>query len=148
TDLNLDHSGRWLELPGARCHASRCGMGTDAEQPAAGDLGQSAGGSATGCNDFHHIDVLQPDERRPAQRYGRADMKSRSRGDVVIEVRNLKCYFPIRGGLLQRKVATVHAVDDISFNVRRGETLGIVGESGCGKSTAARLLIQLLTADK
>jgi peptide/nickel transport system ATP-binding protein len=67
--------------------------------------------------------------------------------DVLLEVRNLKRYFPVRGGLLQRKVATVQAVDDISFSVRRGETLGIVGESGCGKSTTARLLMQLLTAD-
>jgi peptide/nickel transport system ATP-binding protein len=69
-------------------------------------------------------------------------------GDVIIEVRKLKRYFPIRGGLLQRKVATVQAVDEISFDVRRGETLGIVGESGCGKSTTARLLIQLLAADR
>jgi peptide/nickel transport system ATP-binding protein len=67
--------------------------------------------------------------------------------DVLLEVRNLKRYFPVRGGLLQRKVASVQAVDDISFSVRRGETLGIVGESGCGKSTTARLLIQLLAAD-
>ena len=67
--------------------------------------------------------------------------------DVLLEVRNLKRYFPVRGGLLQRKVATVQAVDDISFSVRRGETLGIVGESGCGKSTTARILIQLLAAD-
>jgi peptide/nickel transport system ATP-binding protein len=74
-------------------------------------------------------------------------VKDRSNGDVIIEVRNLKRYFPIRGGLLQRKLATVQAVDDISFDVRRGETLGIVGESGCGKSTMARLLIQLLAAD-
>ena len=69
-------------------------------------------------------------------------------GDVIIEVRKLKRYFPIRGGLLQRKLATVQAVDEVSFDVRRGETLGIVGESGCGKSTTARLLIQLLAADK
>jgi peptide/nickel transport system ATP-binding protein len=67
--------------------------------------------------------------------------------DILLEVRNLKRYFPVRGGLLQRKVATLQAVDDISFSVRRGETLGIVGESGCGKSTTARLLIQLLAAD-
>jgi peptide/nickel transport system ATP-binding protein len=67
--------------------------------------------------------------------------------EVLLEVRNLKRYFPIRGGLLQRKVATVQAVDDISFAVRRGETLGIVGESGCGKSTTARLLIRLLAPD-
>ena len=67
--------------------------------------------------------------------------------EILLEVRNLKRYFPIRGGLLQRKVATVQAVDDISFAVRRGETLGIVGESGCGKSTTARLLIRLLAPD-
>ena len=68
-------------------------------------------------------------------------------GEVLLEVRNVKRYFPVRGGVLQRKVATVQAVDDISFNVRCGETLGIVGESGCGKSTTARLLMQLLVAD-
>jgi peptide/nickel transport system ATP-binding protein len=67
--------------------------------------------------------------------------------DALLEVRNLKRYFPIRGGLLQRQVATVQAVDDVSFEVRRGETLGIVGESGCGKSTTARLLIRLLEPD-
>jgi peptide/nickel transport system ATP-binding protein len=67
--------------------------------------------------------------------------------DVLLEVRNLKRHFPIRGGLLQRRVATVQAVDDISFSVRRGETLGIVGESGCGKSTTARLLLRLLEPD-
>lgn len=67
--------------------------------------------------------------------------------DVLLEVRHLKRYFPVRGRLLRRKVTTVQAVDDISFAVRRGETLGIVGESGCGKSTTARLLIQLLAPD-
>jgi peptide/nickel transport system ATP-binding protein len=66
---------------------------------------------------------------------------------VLLDVRNLKRYFPIRGGLLQRRVGTVQAVDDVTFSVRKGETLGIVGESGCGKSTTARLLIQLLKAD-
>jgi peptide/nickel transport system ATP-binding protein len=67
--------------------------------------------------------------------------------DLLLEVRNLKRYFPIRGGLLERQVATVQAVDDVSFSVRRGETLGIVGESGCGKSTTARLLLHLLEQD-
>ena len=51
------------------------------------------------------------------------------------------------GGLLNRTVATVQAVDDISFSVRKGETLGIVGESGCGKSTTARLLMRLMEPD-
>ena len=67
--------------------------------------------------------------------------------EILLDVHALRRYFPIRGGLLQRQVATVQAVDDISFSVRRGETLGIVGESGCGKSTTARLLIHLLEAD-
>jgi len=67
--------------------------------------------------------------------------------DALLEVRNLRRYFPIRGGFFQRTVATVQAVDDVSFEVRRGETLGIVGESGCGKSTTARLLIRLLEPD-
>ena len=58
----------------------------------------------------------------------------------LLIVENLRKHFPVRGGMLNRKVATVQAVDDVSFVVRKGETLGIVGESGCGKSTTARLL--------
>ena len=52
-------------------------------------------------------------------------------------------YFPIRGGLITRTVGHVKAVDGISFKLRRGETLGIVGESGCGKSTAGRTILRL-----
>ena len=65
----------------------------------------------------------------------------------LLRVDNLKKYFPIRGGFLNRVVATVQAVDDISFSVRKGETLGVVGESGCGKSTTARLLMRLMPPD-
>jgi oligopeptide transport system ATP-binding protein len=63
--------------------------------------------------------------------------------DHLIEVKNLVMYFPVLAGLLRRKVADVKAVDNISFYIKRGETLGLVGESGCGKTTTGRCIIQL-----
>ena len=78
------------------------------------------------------------------------ELDPRDRGgpaQPLLRVDNLKKYFPIYGGLLNRAIATVQAVDDVSFGVRKGETLGIVGESGCGKSTTARLLMRLLRPD-
>ena len=64
--------------------------------------------------------------------------------NVLVEVNNLKMHFPVTSGLLfQREVAQVKAVDDISFSIRKGETLGLVGESGCGKTTAGRCILQL-----
>src|SRR3990172_839983 len=64
-------------------------------------------------------------------------------GDILLDVRGLKKYFPIQKGLMRRTVGYVKAVDDVSFFVREGETLGLVGESGCGKSTAGRSIIRL-----
>lgn len=63
--------------------------------------------------------------------------------DILLRVEDLKMHFPIHRGLLQRQVGAVHAVDGISFDVKRGETLGLVGESGCGKSTTGRAILQL-----
>jgi oligopeptide/dipeptide ABC transporter ATP-binding protein len=63
--------------------------------------------------------------------------------ETLIKVENLKKYFPIRGGLLQKTVGHVKAVDGISLEIKKGETLGIVGESGCGKSTAGRTILRL-----
>jgi oligopeptide transport system ATP-binding protein len=64
-------------------------------------------------------------------------------GAPLLRVVGLKKYFPIAGGLLGRQVGQVKAVDDVSFDIWRGETLGLVGESGCGKSTAGRTILQL-----
>jgi oligopeptide transport system ATP-binding protein len=66
------------------------------------------------------------------------------KGDVLVEVRNLQMYFPVTAGIIfQRTVAEVKAVDDVSLTIRKGETLGLVGESGCGKTTTGRCILQL-----
>ena len=75
--------------------------------------------------------------------------KTRATNDneILLEVKNLKMYFPVTSGVIfQRKIADVKAVDDVSFFIRKGETLGLVGESGCGKTTTGRCILQLYKA--
>jgi oligopeptide/dipeptide ABC transporter ATP-binding protein len=82
-------------------------------------------------------DVRQETDARPPEPQPRS-------GETLMEVRDLVKHFPLRQGLLQRQVGAVRAVDGVSFDVMRGETLGLVGESGCGKSTTARLVLRLI----
>ncbi len=77
----------------------------------------------------------QPNEQKSAHTNGKREL---------VQVKNLKKYFPVRGGLLQRVRAWVQAVDDVSFTIYEGETLGLVGESGCGKTTVGRTMLRLI----
>ncbi len=69
-----------------------------------------------------------------------------SRDDDILEVSDLRVWFPVRDGLLRRRVGHLRAVDDVSFTIKRGETLGLVGESGCGKTTTGRAILRLQSA--
>jgi oligopeptide/dipeptide ABC transporter ATP-binding protein len=66
------------------------------------------------------------------------------KGDALLDVRGLKKYFPIKSGVIRKTTGYVYAVDNLNFSIQRGETLGLVGESGCGKTTVARCLLQLI----
>ena len=64
--------------------------------------------------------------------------------EPLLEVKNLKKYFSVEKGLFSKSISSVKAVDDVSFKIYEGETLGLVGESGCGKSTTGRMIVNLL----
>ena len=64
--------------------------------------------------------------------------------DTILSVKNLTKFFPIMGGVIRHKIGEVKAVNNVSFNLKKGDTIGIVGESGCGKSTVARLILNLI----
>ena len=69
---------------------------------------------------------------------------SETKKDVLLDVQHLQVYFPIRRGLMKKVVGHVHAVEDVSFSVRRREVFALVGESGCGKSTTGSAILRLI----
>ncbi|MGY4334750.1 ABC-type oligopeptide transport system ATPase subunit [Bradyrhizobium sp. LB7.2] len=74
----------------------------------------------------------------------REQLRGAVKSDLILDVRDLKVHFPVYGGLFQREVGSVKAVDAVSFQVHEGETLGLVGESGCGKSTTGLAILRML----
>ena len=76
-------------------------------------------------------------------------MESKNKNDhSILRIDGVKKYFPIRRGFFQSIVGWVKAVDGVSFEIKRGTTMGLVGESGCGKTTVARLILKLLESDE
>ncbi|MEM8577348.1 MAG: ABC transporter ATP-binding protein [Pseudomonadota bacterium] len=87
------------------------------------------------------------DYPEPMRLLGREEAKTgpvKGTDDVLLEVRNLTTRFPVKGGFFRRTVANVHAVEDVSFTINKGQTLSLVGESGCGKSSAGRSILRLV----
>ena len=82
----------------------------------------------------------------PEDKWGTKEIKKLSNNEILLKVHNLKKYFPLKKNFFGQVQSWIKAVDDVSFHLRKGETLGLVGESGCGKTTLGRLILQLLPA--
>jgi oligopeptide/dipeptide ABC transporter ATP-binding protein len=88
--------------------------------------------------------IIEIPKRRPTTMVDIRSHSAELSGQEILSVNGLKKYFPIRGGILLRTIGHVLAVDGVSFNIQRGETLGLVGESGCGKTTVGKTVLRLL----
>jgi peptide/nickel transport system ATP-binding protein len=135
-------------LPPGCAFRPRCPIGRDralcaAEDPA---LRPSAEGRATACHFPDEVPTLLGEPAPPRAEPVAKSADPASQAAPLLEVENLQVHFPIRTGLLRRQTGTVRAVDGVSLAVRPGETLGLVGESGCGKTTTGRAIMGLVRA--
>ena len=131
-------------LPAGCIFAPRCGMAEDACRAARPPLVEGGPGHMTACRRW---EALRANPDRLAAPQKARDYEHREPGPVVLDAKNVKKYFKVSGmglsALWKRKRSMVRAVDDISVRVRGGHTMGIVGESGCGKTTFARCVAGL-----
>ena len=131
-----------INMPSTCPFLPRCDFKTgECGRKASAELVHIGGQHSVAC----HVDTSAPNMQMPRvealrAKFKRADTQS---DKVILDVKNLKMYFPVTRGLLRRKVADVKAIDGVSFKVRQGETLGLVGESGCGKTTVGRCVQRL-----
>jgi peptide/nickel transport system ATP-binding protein len=93
-----------------------------------------------------HLREAGPAAPRPTPQVSTHTAQSRSAGSVLLEVKDLKVHFPVRRGIFRHTVGHVKAVDGVSFELREGRTLALVGESGCGKTTTGKAILQLIAA--
>ena len=102
--------------------------------------------------DSHRLPVMsdfmneQGQALEPKEKWGQKKVKNLKSKDILLEVKNLKKHFPLKKTLFGKVQSWIKAVDDVSFTIKKGETLGLVGESGCGKTTLGRVILRLLSA--
>ncbi len=130
---------REAHAPGGR-RADRARQGRGGRVSTGGDMEDAPREPQSG-----EPEEQQPEEPQAAEQLGDGDRAAQSNGQPLLEAEHVQLYFPVKQGVLvDRTIATVHAVDDVSLHLREGQTLGVVGESGCGKSTFARCIVRLL----